>query len=84
LTQAVTLSPNPARDQVRVDFTADAAGKASVTVANALAQGQLRAEKAVVPGHNALTLPVGTLRKGLYFVVVQVDGKRITKKLAVE
>ena len=84
LTEAVTLSPNPARDQVRVDFTADATGNASVTVANALAQGQLRLEKAVVRGHNSFTLPVSTLRKGLYFVVVQVDGKRITRKLVVE
>ncbi len=81
---ALTLYPNPATAQVQVDFVAQAPGKAFVTVANALAQGQLRAEKAVVRGANSLTLPVGTLRKGLYFVVVQVDGKRITKKLVVE
>jgi hypothetical protein len=82
--EAVTLYPNPATAQVRVDFVAQAPGKAFVTVADALAQSQLRAEKAVVRGANSLTLPVGTLRKGLYFVFVQVDGKRITKKLVVE
>ncbi len=84
LTEAVTLSPNPAREQVRVDFTAEAAGKATVAVLDARARGQLHTEKAVVRGRNSLTVPVGTLRKGLYFVVVQVDGKRITKKLVVE
>ena len=78
------MYPNPAREQVRVEFTAEAAGKASMTVNNALAQGQLRLEKAVARGRNSLTLPVSTLRKGLYFVVVQVDGKRITRKLVVE
>jgi mannan endo-1,4-beta-mannosidase len=82
--EAVRISPNPAKEQVRVDFVAAAPGKASVAVLDARARGQLRAEKAVVRGDNSLTLPVGTLRRGLYFVVVQVDGKRITKKLVVE
>jgi hypothetical protein len=82
--EAVRISPNPAHEQVRVDFVAEAPGKASVAVLDARARGQLQAEKAVVRGGNSLTLRVGTLRKGLYLVVLQVDGKRITKKLVVE
>ena len=82
--EAVRISPNPARDQVRVDFVADAPGKALVAVLDARARRQLQTEKAVVRGGNSLTLPVHALRKGLYFVVVQVDGKRITRKLVVE
>ncbi|HEX8530241.1 MAG TPA: discoidin domain-containing protein, partial [Cytophagales bacterium] len=81
---AVRISPNPAREEVRVDFVAEAPGKASVAVLDARARGQLRADKAVVQGGNSLTLPVGTLRRGLYLVVLQVDGKRITRKLVVE
>jgi hypothetical protein len=62
----------------------EAPGKASVAVLDAMARGQLRAEQAVVRGGNSLTLSVATLRKGFYFVVLQVDGQRITRKLVVE
>jgi hypothetical protein len=63
---------------------AEAPGNASVAVLDALSRGQLRTEKAVARGANSLTLPVTPLKKGLYFVVLQVDGKRVSRKLLVE
>ncbi len=80
----LNVYPNPARTRVTVDFVAEAPGNASVTVLDALSRGQLRTEKAVTSGANSLTLSVTPLKKGLYFVVLQVDGKRVTRKLLVE
>ncbi len=82
-TDQVLLQPNPASKQVQVVHYADAAGEASILVRDATSQLQATKRYRVHAGKNILTLSVSSWRSGLYFLELNTEGHRVTKKLVV-
>ncbi|PTB97020.1 hypothetical protein C9994_04640, partial [Marivirga lumbricoides] len=68
----ISLSPNPAKSQLQIDFTAE---HANLTLLNA--HGRLMESTSNVPSGSLLS--ISHLKKGLYFLQVEIDGKVTVK-----
>ena len=78
---SVTLFPNPAHDIVTI--TSQETGVAAVTFYDALGRIVLE-QMTQFSSPSGTALSITSLPGGLYYVVVDVNGKKTTKKLIVE
>lgn len=74
----VAISPNPARGSVTIDIEGVALAKA-IRLYNS--QGQLQLTHQNQAGAQTVTLPLGTLPAGVYWLQVAMDGHQVTRKL---
>lgn len=74
----IKISPNPAHQQVRIDFKGNAR---RLQVVNAM--GQLVVEQNLATDTPAVLLSTQAWRPGLYFVFVEKEGKRLSQKFVV-
>ncbi len=79
---AVFLFPNPARDMVYVRLAAGYAENVRIVVHNNLFQEVFRLE-AAWPAGGGVTLPLHTLKAGIYTLSVEQGYKRMTTRLVV-
>ncbi len=77
-TAAVSLYPNPAQDNVTIQF-GDATGKASIRILSITGQ-QLMTQEANAD-NGAATISVSNLAKGMYMVEVTLDGQKFVSRL---
>jgi len=76
---SVRLYPNPVSDQLTITVLSTTAENAMIRVANALGQ-TLRARPVTLrTGLNSVSIPVGSLAPGAYFLVIEAQGKHICK-----
>ncbi len=71
---ALNLYPNPAQDNLNVEFISDFTGSAQVNVFNLMGQKVLSAEKEVTEGMNTLNLNTTVLSKGNYIFEILNNG----------
>jgi hypothetical protein len=80
---AVALSPNPAKDMVKVSFSNEQAANTSISITNA--EGKLM--KTVDAGHvqtGQLNINIKSLTKGTYYITFSNGKERRTEKLLVQ
>jgi hypothetical protein len=85
LSGSISVSPNPATNQVTVDFRLEEAGTVRLSLINM--QGKTvrtPAPAEYFEGANAVTLDVNSLEKGIYFLKVQAGEACETVKLMIE
>lgn len=75
--------PNPAKGFTRVPLTLERAGNVNFTVVNLLGETVVREQIAGQAGYNEFVLDVTALTAGIYLYSIDVDGKRITKRMVV-
>ena len=69
----ISVSPNPAKDVVRVTVNAANAGIATITVYNLTGKALLQNKIDLNKGYNQQQLNLGTFAKGLYYIHVATD-----------
>jgi hypothetical protein len=83
---SLNVYPNPANDNIHVNYTVAETGNVSVKLYNiegALVADLLNEKQERGPQTLSAKLPVG-LAKGMYFVKLSVNNKEAVKKLMVE
>lgn len=86
--EAFTLSlgqnfPNPATEFTRFPVTLERAGNVNFTVVNLLGETVVREQLAGQTGYNEFVLDISMLNAGIYLYSIDVDGKRVTKRMIV-
>lgn len=82
LANSFTMYPNPANDQVFINFGALEFATADIKVSNSL--GQTLTTQSGLDTSSQAIINVSSYRTGLYFVTITADGQTITKKLLVK
>jgi hypothetical protein len=80
--KALTMSPNPTSGAVSIDFSARAAGTATINVMSLLGQSVMVLNPAVEAGANSIKADLN-VANGTYFVEVVVDGMKSVKRVVV-
>jgi hypothetical protein len=78
----LTMSPNPTSGAVSIDFSARAAGTATINVMSLLGQSVMVLNPAVEAGANSIKADLN-VANGTYFVEVVVDGMKSVKRVVV-
>lgn len=76
--------PNPAYSTTRIDFEIERAGEVTVAIIDLLGRPVVRKTRNYGSGKQSETLDVTTLPNGTYFVILDVQGRRLIQKLAVK
>ena len=78
----VTVAPNPTRDYLYVSIARITAAKVDIIIQNVAGQKVYATGFQQAVGTNIKTIPMQQLNKGIYFVTVFIDNKKvITKKI---
>jgi hypothetical protein len=79
------LTPNPATEQIQIEYTLEEAANVQISLYNPLGSrvAQWMNQKAAAGPHSPQYALQG-LQKGLYLVALTIDGKTFSKKLIVE
>jgi len=75
--------PNPAGDQLHIDFIANGQDHMTVIVVDAVARKSFQDEFTVGAGLNQLTIPTDDLSPGIYFVTIQTSTEKKTSKIVI-
>lgn len=78
---SIHLYPNPASDQLIIEPNGLNGDFESVMIVNSLGQVVYNSEGAVAAGSSGYSVSVGGLKKGVYHVIVQENGRRSTETL---
>jgi len=76
---SISLHPNPAQDQIAVNFNTAIAGNTTVRITNVLGQEVYRQNMGYTKSGN-ITVPVAAMESGMYLVTVQCGAATITNK----
>lgn len=81
---SVELFPNPAQNEASVRINSTVSGQNTLTILNSLGQLVQQQTISIDKGHNIVTFDTKSLSSGIYYlVVVDTDGKSVTKKLTI-
>ena len=77
----INVFPNPAINTLYIHINGEVAGTAIISICNSIAQKVIY--NSVMVGSAGITTPINIsgLSKGIYFVRVELNGNRITKKI---
>ena len=79
---SVSLNPNPATSEVKVNFSVTEPTEIRVEVLNSLGQSlMIQNYNAVAPGIHSMDLDINSLPAGIYFINSIAGGQNIAKKL---
>ena len=84
LSEAISLYPNPATNQVTVATNNLVFDTLEVTLVNSLGQRIQSLDGSNAQTENTISFDVSNLASGLYFVTIKADDTSVTKKLLVE
>jgi hypothetical protein len=73
--------PNPATDQINIQFDADRSLEATVLMMDLTGRVVLQTNVSATEGQNRITVPVSTLTNGLYLLTVKAGDEVITVKM---
>ncbi|MBC8266246.1 MAG: T9SS type A sorting domain-containing protein [Flavobacteriales bacterium] len=76
----LNIYPNPTSDKVNLEFTADKTTNANWTVYNELGKKVKTGNKKVFVGSNQIVLALQNIKRGIYFVSLEMDDKVVTKQ----
>jgi len=77
----INIYPNPTSNKVNLEFTSDKTTNANWTLYNELGKSILKGKKKLYNGENSIGIDLKNLKRGVYFVSLEVDGKIITKQI---
>ena len=80
---AISLYPNPANKKVNITINDNAYDSVLIQVVNSLGQ-RLQSIESNGQSTNNFSLDVSNVATGLYFINIDVDGVKISKKLLVQ
>ncbi|CAN0539484.1 unnamed protein product, partial [Scytosiphon promiscuus] len=74
--------PNPGIDRINVILNSDKSERINITLSNTILQS-VQEERGfnLKPGENNLEIDINHLKTGLYILILEIDGKRFTKKI---
>lgn len=78
-----TLNPNPTADLTRLPLFVGQPEQVSIRVVNVLGQEVTSRDESLDPGSNTLVFETFEWTPGVYFVNIEIAGKRLTRKLVV-
>jgi len=78
------LYPNPTRDWTRFDFNLKQRSEMRVSVFNLYGQVLHSTAESFAPGAHSMEIPTQGWAKGMYMVLIEVDGARIAKRLLID
>ncbi|MBI1315972.1 T9SS type A sorting domain-containing protein [bacterium] len=78
------LYPNPTRDWTRFDFNLKQRSEVRVTAFNLYGQVLHSTAESFAPGAHSMEIPTQGWAKGMYMVLIEVDGARIAKRLLID
>lgn len=81
--EGVKLYPNPVKDNLSLDLTANKNGDLSIRVINMVGQVLLNEEKAVLSGAINHNIDVSNIANGIYSVEVILDGEKQYKRVVI-
>lgn len=84
LTEAITLSPNPAKEQVRISYNTGNDKVPAKMVMIHDAAGNVKFRKALTASKGEITVPLGGWLQGVYIVSVITEEKALQSKLLKE
>jgi hypothetical protein len=76
--------PNPANDQTTISFSSPANDMAHITVMNLLGENVVDLHVEATRGSNEVLLDVAHLNNGIYLYGVEIEGKRLTKRMVIQ
>jgi phosphatidylserine/phosphatidylglycerophosphate/cardiolipin synthase-like enzyme len=79
----LNISPNPAKDEIYIQLTADLHGKAQVTIFDLMGNKMNNTELVGNEKNIRIDLRKANLKKGLYMVVLEDEKKLLTGKLII-
>ena len=85
--ESLQVSPNPAADQLTVDFTLDAPATTNVWITDLFGRrlGELATDEDLIAGPHQLTWQVpAQASNGLYLLLLEIDGRRISRRVTVQ
>ncbi len=80
LTDNITIGPNPVQDDLNIKITRTTPAKVDINIVNALGQKVFSKTTQQPVGINTESIPMKAMSRGVYFVSVFVDGKKIFTK----
>ena len=83
LNNAISIYPNPAVNEVNITLNDPTYGGMKIQVANSLGQ-VLQSLEANINSASTYSIDVSNLTTGLYFITIDVDGVKVSKKLLVK
>ena len=83
LASTISLYPNPATNKVNIAVNDNAYDSIRIQVVNSLGQ-RLQSTESNGQSTNNFSLDVSNLATGLYFINIEADGVKISKKLLVK
>ena len=75
--------PNPANNELNVQYNANAAGKGELTIVNTLGQVVYQVERHFNQGSNSIKVDTKDLPAGVYHVVIQNGGEKHSSSLSI-
>ena len=78
------LSPNPTRDVTNLPVFLGQAQNMSVNIVNVMGQTVFRKEYGLERGTNRLNFETFAWKPGVYFININISGKKLTRKLVVQ
>ncbi|MEO5674360.1 MAG: T9SS type A sorting domain-containing protein [Chitinophagales bacterium] len=84
--QLYNIIPNPANDQAVIDYYLPKYSAGNIVIYDLLGRTipGINTEFETTPGFHRSVIDTKKINSGIYFLVMQADGKRITKRLVVE
>ncbi len=79
----LALYPNPAQDAINIALNQQGYNKVDVFVTNGLGQQVITQPNITPDASNIVRLNVASLRSGIYFVTINIDGAQSVKKLSI-
>ncbi len=81
---AMLLFPNPANDNLKVNYTAPSEAAVSIGIYDVTGRLVSSIQNHAVRGFNSYTMDVTHLSKGFYVLTLDSDGERLIEKLIIE
>jgi hypothetical protein len=81
--QALSISPNPAQEQLNLTFYSAKAQPVQIKLVNSLSQPVVSLTYPATAGENQVPVNVSRLKSGVYVVVVVQDNSRLVQKVVV-
>ena len=81
----ITISPNPTRDDARLEFVTSKSGKVEIALLNTIGKKieHFSFTKELISGRHVINLNTSELPQGLYFVEIVSNGARTVQRLFV-
>jgi hypothetical protein len=80
----MVIYPNPVSGKVNIDYTSERTGKVDINIFNTTGQLLITSAPEAMEGRNTFQVDVSSLNKGIYFLELNDNGKKLFGKVMVK